>query len=91
VFQHAMKTKQELSHGGDDGDHLGFAAGVDQVAVALGEDLLVTDGDECWHVKGRAHIAVAGLAMAINTGAGLAWARVETGVGHPLRSIHGGI
>jgi hypothetical protein len=93
-FEHAMDAEQEFSHGGDDGDHLGLVALIDEVAVALGDDGFVLDGDQGRHVESGAQIAIArfgDVAMAIEAGAGLTGPGVETGLGDPLRSLHGGI
>ena len=86
-----MDAQEQFSHDGDEGDHLVLMTLVDEMGVLGLEGGLSADGDQSRHIKGRSDIAVAGfgdVAMAIQAGAGLAHARVQTGVGDPLRAFH---
>jgi len=89
-----MKAQEQLSHDGDQGDHLLFVTLFDEVLVSGLEGRFSAYGDQGGHIEGRTDVAIAGLgdiAMTIEAGAGLAHARVEAGVCDPLGAFHLGI
>lgn len=86
-----MEAQEQFPHDGDESYHLVLVTLFDQMGILGLEDGLTPDGDQSGHVEGRSDVTVAGfgdVAMAVEAGAGLAYAGIEAGMGDPLRPFH---
>lgn len=59
-LQDAEGDMNELTHGGADDFHFGFAA-QRQALTELAHDWVVLFSDDCWHIQGFANSGVTGL------------------------------